>query len=212
MSSFYANSDHVAPAQNDTRGPNAQPARGTALAGDAPQAQPRPFYENSQHDDVKPAGEKASAMQQNDAAVRVPDEVAKLRAENRRMHDPLGAYRSVLSPGTLSAALPAEVGEPVVNEVAKIFADHELSPPEAQEVLQVLKAPAPSDSERAQWTRDTESYLATISDADAQAAVKLLDRDPRVARLLEATGAINNPKVVRLLVEKARALRSKGRL
>src|SRR5690606_24430116 len=110
------------------------------------------------------------------------------------------------------AALPAEVGEPVVAEVANILADHELTPAEATEVLQALKAPAPSDSERAQWTRDTESYLATISDADAQAAVKLLDRDPRVARLLETTGAINNPKVVRLLIEKARSLRARGRL
>lgn len=209
MSRFYSNSDHVVEPAQDT---DAQPStRGTALAGGEPPAQPRPsFYGNSQHD-VKPAGEKAPEPAKPDA-VRVPDEVAKLRAENPSIHDPLGTYRGVLSPGTLSAALPAEVGEPVVNEVANILADHELSVPEASEVLQVLKAPAPSDAERSQWQRDSERYLATISDADAQAAVKLLDRDPRVAELLERTGAINNPRVVRLLVDKARALRSRGRL
>lgn len=208
MSRFYSNSDHVVSAQ-DT---DTLPTRGTALAGNEPPAQPRPFYGNSQHD-VKPAGEKAQQPAKPDDAVRVPEEVAKLRAErNDALHDPLAAYRGVLSPGTLSAALPPEVGEPVVAEVAQIFADHELSVPEAQEVLQVLKAPAPSDAERTQWQRDTERFLATISDADAQAAVKLLDRDPRVAELLERTGAINNPRVVRLLVDKARALRARGRL
>lgn len=210
MSSFYNNSDHVT-SESEAKA-DAQPTRRTALAGDTPQAQPRPFYGNSQHDDAKPAGEKAPAQRAKPDTVRVPDEVAKLRAENPSIHDPLGTYRGVLSPGTLSAALPPEVGEPVVAEVAQIFADHDLSVPEAQEVLQVLKAPAPSDAELAQWQRDTERYLATISDADAAAAVKLLERDPRVAELLETTGAINNPKIVRMLVDKARALRSKGRL
>lgn len=191
--SFYANSNMASLGDEN----DAQPTRRTALAGNEP-----------------PAPEPAQQAQQAqpDDGIRVPEEVAKARAENRSMHDPLGTYRSVLSPGTLSAALPAEVGEPVVNEVAQIFADHELSPPEAQEVLTLLKAPAPNDAERAQWSRDSERYLATVSDADAQAAVKLLDRDPRVAQLLEATGAIDNPRVVRLLVDKARALRAKGRL
>lgn len=208
--SFYKNSDHVVEPAQDT---DAQPTRRTALGGGEPQAQPRPFYGNSQHD-VKPAGEKAPAQQAKpDDGIRVPDEVAKLRAERTSLYDPADVYKSVLGePGTLSAALPAEVGEPVVAEVANILADHELSVPEASEVLQVLKAPAPSDTELAQWQRDSERYLATISDADAAAAVKLLDRDPRVAELLERTGAINNPRVVRLLVDKARALRSKGRL
>lgn len=214
--SFYKNSPDMVPlgAENQPAKPaDTAPTRGTALAGGEPPAQQRPFYGNSQHD-VKPAGEKAPAPQAKpDDGIRVPDEVAKLRAENPSIHDPLGTYRSVLGePGTLTAALPAEVGEPVVAEVANILADHELSVPEASEVLQVLKAPAPSDSERAQWQRDTESYLATVSDADAAAAVKLLERDPRVAQLLETTGAINNPKVVRLLVDKARTLRAKGRL
>src|SRR5690606_6851747 len=129
---------------------------------------------------------------------------------NDTLYDPASTYKSVLGePGQLTAVMP-DAPEPVRAEVANMFADHELTPAEASEVLQVLKAPAPSDAEQAQWQRDAEAYLRTISDADAQAAVKLLDRDPRVAELLERTGAINNPRVVRLLVEKARALRSKG--
>lgn len=192
--SFYANSDHVAPeseAKADTL-----PTRGTALTGGEPPAPAPQAQQPAKHDD----------------GIRVPDEVAKARAENPSLHDALGTYRGVLSPGTLSAALPPDLGEPVVAEVAQIFADHDLSPAEASEVLQVLKAPAPSDAEQAQWQRDTERFLATVTDADARAAVALLDRDPRVAELLETTGAINNPKVVRMLVDKARSLRAKGRL
>jgi hypothetical protein len=201
--SLYPNSNMVvdadAPAAPRTP-PAAQPAA------------PSSRYPNSDHAhaDAKPAEPVQPPKPADEPAIDVPDTVRELRKSDSSFYDVLGTYRSVLGTGTSQDLLPGQ-SEPVRREVALLFRDSGLTSREAQQVVDAIKA-QPSEEVRAQWQRDAERYLDTIPDSDVDAAIKLLERDRRVAHILESSGAINNVEVVKLIVDKARAERARGRL
>lgn len=195
---FYTNSDHAELLESK----QTAPGRPTALSGD--DQGKRPFFDHSAHAGNGDKPEDSS----RDASINLPENIKRLREESASPYDAASTYRGVLGePGQLTAVLPDAPAE-VRTEVAHIFADHSLSASEAEEVVNAMRA-APTDETRTAWTRETNEYLNSVPPEDAAAAVTLLDRDPRVAKILEQTGAINNPRVVKLLVEKARSLRAR---
>ncbi|HEX7080370.1 MAG TPA: hypothetical protein VF329_05105 [Gammaproteobacteria bacterium] len=200
MSAFYPNSNHVeTPEQGDATPKPPQPV-----------GEPAPrFFKNS---DMIVEGEQP-AEQASTVKVDVPPEIAELRKGN--FFDAHGMYREVFARNTTQDRWPgadAEVVEAVDREVSSIFSDHGLTPPEAQQVVDLFNV-QPTEELQTQWAEESEAYLDSLGEhsaALAADAVKLLDRDPRVAKLLGPY--VNHPAVVKLAIEKARSEKLRGRL
>lgn len=128
----------------------------------------------------------------------------------RRMFSPQVTYRdAVTTPENPELAV----------ELREVFADVQLSEPEARTVMDLGRRTVenpPTDEQVAAWRTESNDVLRREFGGDAGAALadaqQLVARDQFLGRLLEATGLGNHPDVIRTLCTKARSLRLAGRL
>ncbi len=209
----YANSNHnVEPSASEA----AQPAA-SAPVTDTPAVQPelRAFsYSNTQH---------ANDAPRDAVAVEVPEETRARREADadRKMFSPtkdhLDAGKEL---DQAFAEVPAEVRAAVVGEMKEIFADHGLSANESRDVVSLARqigANPPDEATEQQWQRDAwEDLVRARGEKGATEALdlarQLVARDPRTTKLLDTTRLGNHPRFVKLMVEKARSARARGRL
>jgi hypothetical protein len=150
--------------------------------------------------------------------IDVPAEVRTLREADpdRQLFSAQKEYAEVVKdyPGA------TDTERAVLAETREWFADFALNSQEAQTVTQVfnteLRDGIPSDETVAAWGREAtqETFRRYGRDAEARLADArlLVRRDPRVRQVLERSGMGSHPRVVQLLIEKARSERNRVRL
>lgn len=172
-----------------------------------------------------PAEDAKTEKPEGEFKVELPEAIAKLRQEDttRRMYSAESVYKS--SDGLEDALgdaveIPAEVQTAAAAEYREMFADMQLEPNEARDVVglfrHVAKNPADEATER-EWRQASLTQLENQHGKQEvgkalELARKLVQRDPRVDFLLRYTGLGSHPKVVALLVQKARSESAAGRL
>jgi hypothetical protein len=187
-------------------------------------------YPNSDHNDQPPAestppapeglfeypeAERQRNLPQGAPWHEVPAEIRALRANDpdRAMFRPMyDAVRDHPEDDATMKAFRAEAREQL--------ADMSISNVEAREVVGVfeeaLRDGIPSQETVDQWEREAvqETFRRYGRDAESRLADAraLVQRDPRVRQLLNATGLASHPTVVRLLLEKSHSEKMRGRL
>lgn len=146
----------------------------------------------------------------------VPEAVNRLRdAPERKMYSAEGTYRDALKRTAFADVDPA--ADKAVNaEAANIFADLGIGNTEAATVVGLVRAHGEAGDETvAGWEAESNTFLATLGkDAreSLQLARTLVQRDPRVAAVLDQTGLGSHPDVVKMLIEKAKSARLRGEI
>jgi predicted Zn-dependent protease len=172
------------------------------------------------HDGEAPA----KAIAAVEATFEVPEEVKQLRVAN--WTDPALAYNDALTVDDIkdpegAEPMTPETRQAVVNEWRRIAGDVGLNNGELREAVALSKeitATPPDDATLTAWqTENTQHLLAVGGDPESaqrelDAARALVARDPRLWQFLQTTGLGNHPKIVRLVVEKARSESTRGRL
>lgn len=198
MTFTYANSHHVdstPPAEAATPAPAAPPA---------PPSEPTTLsYPAMQKPAEKPAAD-------------VPAEIRELRQSDRPFYSPQKVYAQAIPDH------PDDTPElqAVRVEGREIMSDLGMSDGEARDVVSILSTElangTPSAETRAAWAQQASSDLQRMYGKDAHArlaeAQALVARDPRVFRILHETGLGDHPKVIALMVDRARSERARGRL
>jgi len=199
----YPNSVHA-----DSPAPAAPPAAPTPAAPDQVPAESAPLdYPNTD----KP-------LPQGTPALELPDAVRELREADgeRKMFSPQVQYRDTVQDhpedNDQVRAFRAEAREQ--------FADLGLSDQDARDVVGVinaeLQAGIPAAETRAQWQEQALNDVVRQYGKDAPARIAearaLVARDPRVQKILDDTGLGSHPRVVALMIERARSERGRGRL
>ncbi|MDR5743275.1 hypothetical protein QCE73_08920 [Caballeronia sp. LZ029] len=193
-------------------------------AAPSPQAAPQPAAEPAAIES-ETASEKPqeSAPQAEQTATEpgkpeLPDAIRELRDDpTRRMFSPQGTFASVpLEDAMANVAADPEVKAAVAHEFREIFEDIGASPQDAHELVTAARAftAEPVTPERdasnvnsaidalnRQYGKDAKSALAT-----AQA---MINRDPRLAQMLDRTRLGNDPKTVLKIVALARSNRGR---
>lgn len=213
MGRLYLASDHVVDDSKPTSKPAeppkpSEPQRSKLYPRSGHVVEPK---EDSSAGDTSAPSQRAAISAEPPAgdAIKVPERVAKLRAENKSPYDPTGLYGDAVGvEGRMNDPLPG-VPQPVRAEIARMMSDAGVTPTEAGTLVRTMRLREPPTAAE---QRDAERYLDTVSDADVAAAMKLLDRDPRAKAVLEQTGAINRIDVLRVIVDAARRQRDAGRL
>lgn len=161
----------------------------------------------------------------------LPEPVKKLREGNSALFDGREAYSTAITiddfapmsdEASEASDIPEHVKAAAVQEYRAIFHDLGVAPDEAREVVglarQLGREPPTAEAE-AEWTREAAQQLVdtnggSIEEANAalSLAKELVQRDPRLKTILEVTRLGSHPRVVKLLVQRARAERVAGRL
>jgi hypothetical protein len=107
-------------------------------------------------------------------------------------------------------------------EMREMFADIDLAPEEARDVVSWAKeiaATPPTPEQEKQTQGEAIARVLRRNGGDEEAtkadiilAQRLVARDPRIGRLLDVTRLGNDPRVIEVLIQKARQERIKGRL
>jgi len=170
--------------------------------------------DDEQPEALTPAEEMIQAM-----ADSVPDAVREIRdAPGRVLYPAEVEHASTISLQDVQAKLPGldpAVQAAVLAEGRELFADLGLTGSEAKDMI---TAGANFDSTQPVATLATQAVEALNKEfgqgaASAyQAAIALVNRDPRVAKTLAETGQGNNPQVVLALAKAAVRLRAAGKL
>lgn len=162
---------------------------------------------------------KTSAQQDQD---HLPDAVRELRGQREGWHKPENDYRDAGLEDAFGAfGLSDQELQGVVGEYKQIFADHGFTTTDAREVMDLARTVIdnPPDAET-ESTWQTEAWNELVKTSGGvkgarealQLAQRLVQRDPRVAALLEATRLGNHPRMILKMAEKARQERARGRL
>ena len=156
-----------------------------------------------------------------DLKVTVPPEVAALRAaEETGLYSRTSGLDSVPFEAVLSGTgLPSEVQAVVATEYRHMAADIGASSDEASQILATVQGmvstpPTPEQSARMQGEA-AALVVAKYGDEATQVldiTKKMIARDPRLAQVLNASGAGNDPRTVMTLVELAVRQRAAGHL
>jgi len=101
-----------------------------------------------------------------------------------------------------------ETAKAVSGEVHRMLADTGVSPGDGETLANVVRAGFANPPDAA--TR--EAWKAQVSESDRAEAIALLGRDPRAYELVTRSFAIEHPRIVQILAERARAERARGRL
>lgn len=143
-------------------------------------------------------------------ALDVPDEIQKLRDadEARKLYPPEVTYRNTIP----LAADASEQTKAAAREWASVFADVALSQPEAKAVVQLaengLAQGIPTEEVRASWRATASENLRREHGVNAGKvladAIKFVQRDPRLAAFLQASGLGDHPEVIQLAIAKSR--------
>lgn len=154
----------------------------------------------------------------------LPDEIRALRDadDDRRMYSPQVTYRDAgLEDALAIPEIEAEEQSASAAEYREIFADHGMAPDEAREVVQLargLTASPPDEATQESWRAEAWRRLVDENGGEKGArealelAQRLTARDPRVGHILEATRLGNHPRVIAMMVSKARTEKARGRL
>jgi hypothetical protein len=152
------------------------------------------------------------------AATDVPANIAELRRADdaRALFSPQKTYANVVQD------FPGESDEIKAfrAEGRNQMADMQLAPDQARDVVSIfdteLQNGIPSDETAAQWAQESMRELQQRFGAEAPArlreAQQLIQRDPRISRMLAATKLGNHPRLVLMAVEAARSQRNAGKL
>lgn len=157
-----------------------------------------------------------------------PEEVQALREADpsRRMYSAQTVYATDLPDADFEAVVGQKGpdGAPFTQEQAvqaaatfrEIAADLTLSATDVRELVPIIKAPPPTPEQQAsnravafQWLNEAHGDQAGFALAAAQA---LVARDPRVAALLDRSGAGDDVRVVSKIVASALKLAAAGKL
>jgi len=172
----------------------------------------------------KPAAEKPveKTAEAGDFKISVPENVAKLRGEStdRRLFN-ADFYKSTdgLDATFEGAETPAEHLTAATREIREMALDLRLEPNQFRDVVplfaQHLKSP-PDGKTAAEWRGQAQTELERVYGSKDEAAKAadlaraLVQRDPRLAAMLDRSGLGSHPQIVVLLAERARALRQAG--
>jgi hypothetical protein len=199
----YANSDHAdAPAA--TAAPAAAPA---ATAADQPAAESTKPFAYLEQNKPEPKGAPADAVPENIRALREQD-------SDRRMFGAQKAFADVIPIGN---DWPEE-NKQAAAEWREILQDASLGTNEAKELVGIATSQreVPSAEVKAGWEASARAELQRVYGRDAEAvladAMRLVQRDPRVAQFLEQTGLGSHPAYVMHAARIARQEKAKGRL
>lgn len=183
----------------------AEPAAQTELAKTAEAAQ-TPV-------EAKPASETPTAPDE------LPDAIRELRDDPlRRMFGAQGTYASVqLEEAMKDVATDPAIKTAAATEFREIFADIGASPQDARELVDAasrLHAEPMTPERDATNANDAIGALNREFGNDAASALKaarqMVTRDPRLARMLDASRLGNDPAVVVKLAYLARSQRARG--
>jgi hypothetical protein len=198
MTFSYPNSQHVDSA------PPAEAAAPAPAAPPAPPSEPAPLSFPS----MQEPGERP--------AVEIPAEIRELRESDRPFYSPQKTYAQAIPDH------PDDTPElqAVRVEGREIMSDLGMSDGEARDVVSIMSTELangiPTDETIESWgreaTQETFRRYGKAAEARLEDARLLVRRDPRVRRLLDQTGLGSHPKVVAMMIERARSERSRGRL
>lgn len=144
----------------------------------------------------------------------LPDAIRELRdSPERRMFSAQGTYATFeLGDNPLAP----EIARAVTSELREIFSDVGASTAEAQEFATLAKevpaAPEARASLRAEAIEAVRQQYREDADAALADARALVARDPRVAKIIDATGLGDHPRAVLTIIQLARAARMRGEL
>lgn len=153
----------------------------------------------------------------------IPENIKNLRKEDeaRQMFNAQSTYGDVPLEDVFAKVegFGGEEKAAAAHEYREIFADFELSGPEAKEFLslaQELHADMPTAETEVAWQNQAVKRLVEVHGDGAAAAVdlakQLVARDPRIGAILEATRLGSHPRVIELVVEIAQRQKLRGRL
>jgi hypothetical protein len=164
----------------------------------------------SMPDATEPEQPEAQPADVNPLESHTPEEVKALRDADptRRLYSAQETYKGELSAEVFDSVegegITPEVRQQAAATWREIAADIELSPVEVRELIPVFQAPPPTPDQQAsnravamQWLVD---QYGDGAGAALEAAQSLVARDPRVAALLEHSGAGDDPRVVKKVV------------
>jgi hypothetical protein len=220
MTFAYANSDHV-----DSTPPAEAPAvSAPAVAGvfsypkSVHASSPAPAAPPARPSEPAPLTYPSMEQPAELPTLDLPAEIRALREADpdRAMYSPQRTYADVVK----DYAGATDTERAVLAEAREWFADFALDHQEAKSVAETFNAELasgiPSDETVAAWGREAtqETFRQYGRDAEARLADArlLVRRDPRVRQVLERSGMGSHPRVVQLLIEKARSERNRGRL
>lgn len=194
---IFVNSDHSEPLGE----PNSSPA---SQSEDSPPSKPSP---SASTDD---AGDDPTNM-------HVPDAVRELRQD--QSFNANETYQDALPDDVLTNdELTPELREAATREFRAMAGDLALPPAELSQFVTLAKwaeSNPPTQEQHDSWRQDALATLEREFDDPAQAlkdANALLRRDPRVRALIDHFGLGNHPSVVKMIAQRARSERAKGRL
>lgn len=191
------------------------PSRTTAELGEA-------IYGPKPTPAAQPQAEATKPSTEQPIQAVVPDEIKELRAQDsaRRLYSPQATYREVL-PDTIVAdveGIDPKVATVAIAEMREMAADFGASTQDVQEFRRAFNSvPAEITTElRTQWHEQTVERLNAEFGSGAAAALRdaqaLVRRDPRMAQMLNQSGAGDHPSLALLFARMARTARSKGKL
>lgn len=158
-----------------------------------------------------PAGQSSD----DDELIEVPEHIAKLR--EGQFYDPAMTFKQEIA--IENPEMPPEQVEAVNVELRRMAGDVGLSSGQVKEVAGLMKAYAaepPSDEQQAAWREEATSALSRQYGSWAHEALELarqlVQRDERIAALIDAHGLGNHPRVIATLVERAYGEQAAGRL
>lgn len=205
--------------------PEAAPQKSDDAPAETPEtALAERLYDKPEAKEAAPAEKPVEkpAAQEGEFKIEIPENIAKLREGDNKLLTAEGLYRGQdgLEATFEGAEVAPEVQKTAIQEFRQMAQDFQLEPPQFALVVPLVKefTAAPADeATRGAWRKEAVLSLEqTYGKEDAAKALQdaraLVQRDPRIARLLNDSGLGSHPKIVLLLVEKARAAKIAGRL
>lgn len=138
----------------------------------------------------------------------VPENIAALRKSapiEERMYG-ASSYKHI--PFDLGPDVQPATAKAVQAEFHRMLADTGVSSSDGETLANMVRAGFANPPDAA--TR--EAWKAQVNESDRAEAVALVARDPRAHQLVSQSFAIEHPRVVQILAERARAERARGRL
>ncbi len=196
----------------------------------APPDQPTP--DDGMTEDERRATQALYSREPEDAVpIQVPEAVKELRKGDSPLFDGRQAYSTAIliddfqttpEEGGNVAEIPDHVKTAAVQEYRAIFHDLGVAPTEAREVVtlarQLGKEPPTAELE-ADWVRQASQRLVDMNGGSIEEAntalslaKALVQRDPRLKAVLELTRLGSHPRVIELMVQRARSEKMRGRL
>lgn len=159
-------------------------------------------------DGTAQATENRSSSPVAEPTLPVPENIAALRKSapiEDRIYGTSG-YKHI--PFDFGPDVQPATAKAMRGEFHRMLADVGVSPGDGETLANVVRAGFANPPDAA--TR--EAWKAQVAESDRSEAAALVARDPRARELVTRSFAIEHPRVVQILAERARAERARGRL